>query len=863
MAEHSGARGTAANAVATANVGGVWGCFQGLASLVRTRSPELLGDQLQHLPAPEVFSTVLDFLPASALATLSISSSWCRRFADAEEVWRQACVKTWATKQHSARMRTAGGLVPSTRTWLSESARSSPTPGSSSSSSDSEDTWKARYIFALKDRHRCRILPEEQDSDSSHVDMHESEHSHSSVSSIPVLSTPMMEMDALSFRTLERGAGLGRRTRLVASEAAAAAAGLVDGRRRDLPRPRFLRTLRPPPPPLLHFGRRFADGPFLMPLPLPLAAVPLPTPPVVPRRRHASGCCLLEVPSLPFLLRVGPEFGSNLHHALRGKAYLSRVRAQARMEELQAESQFLEVEPSDELNGESQFCDGLRRDAGSGSGSTSQTEQPDWSILDEFEQDWTQTLEAKTGELETGENPAETSGLALVSTPTKKAPAQMVLGSPQTGEKTTQTAVHTLCSAGSETSNEHSKEQDEDVQGKEKHQELSLGKGDEQPLATDALNKCSVKQDADQMGFGTAPEEHSTSEDAILTLHKMQEQEDTLETDEHGRIEAEECQNVEKIFGLVADQECFGTAPEEHSTSEDAILTLHTVHEQEDTEEQNPQEIGEHARKEAEECQNVEKTPGFAAGQESFGTAPEDHYFMSEDAILTLHKVHKQKDTEEQDPQEIDEHGKDQEEAEECQNVEKTPGLVADQECFGTAREEHSTSEDAILTLHTVHEQEDTEEQVPQEIDEHAKDQQEAEECQNVEKTPGFAAGQESFGTAPEDHYFMSEDANNLKLDEVREQDDMTEQETEERGDKEDDESQRSMSHDASFTDRGVDTKQDVQGQGKGNEELVGKGTVPKGRKAGAVVPRAPRGSTGGKDRLPGRPGGAAGCFSD
>lgn len=132
----------------------------------------------------------------------SISSSWCRRFADAEEVWRQAelgmimrvkvtevawmmvdvdllhnhgsgssprktmrsstrrglstkpwfmvcwwllpwnwrcgsddpsfgsapmsaktpssiqpeaCVKTWATKQHSARMRTAGGLVPSTR----------------------------------------------------------------------------------------------------------------------------------------------------------------------------------------------------------------------------------------------------------------------------------------------------------------------------------------------------------------------------------------------------------------------------------------------------------------------------------------------------------------------------------------------------------------------------------------------------------------------------------------------------------------------------------------------------------------------------------------------------------------------------
>jgi hypothetical protein len=45
------------------------------------------------------------------------------------------------------------------------------------------------------------------------------------------------------------------------------------------------RHLRNPPP-----------GPFLMPLRLPLAAVPLPTPPVVPRRRHASGCSLLEAP---------------------------------------------------------------------------------------------------------------------------------------------------------------------------------------------------------------------------------------------------------------------------------------------------------------------------------------------------------------------------------------------------------------------------------------------------------------------------------------------------------------------------------------------------------------------------------------
>lgn len=63
------------------------------------------------------------------------------------------------------------------------------------------------------------------------------------------LPTPI-EIDALSFRHLDRPL---RRS-------AAAAAGLVDSRRRDLPRPRFLRTLRPPPPPLLHFGRRFADG---------------------------------------------------------------------------------------------------------------------------------------------------------------------------------------------------------------------------------------------------------------------------------------------------------------------------------------------------------------------------------------------------------------------------------------------------------------------------------------------------------------------------------------------------------------------------------------------------------------------------
>ena len=64
------------------------------------------------------------------------------------------------------------------------------------------------------------------------------------------------------------------------------------------------------------------------------------------------------------------------------------------------------------------------------------------------------------------------------------------------------------------------------------------------------------------------------------------------------------------------------------------------------------------------------------------------------------------------------------------------------------------------------------------------------------------------------------------------EQDDVEEQETEERGDaEEDDESQRSM-----FTDCRVDTKQDVQGQGTGNEEvneeLAGaKETLPAGER--------------------------------
>lgn len=432
----------------------VWrSCFQGLASFVRhsdRSEPREPRDELARLPAPEVLAAVLDFLSPSSLATLSIVSSWCRRFADAEEVWRQACVKTWATKQHSARM----------RSWLAEHCR---TPGSSTSSSSDgalEDTWKARYIFALKDRQRCRILPEElcwdsardeggrplprrwhlkmhlgrwvdkevifspgggslsdfdfrvlnfrvfqeipwrpqpgegpnedrvfsdgqEDEDESHEsrdshdgeasrrsvdsddvegdglgtsqasqasqasaphDEHEehdvdelqdsdgsadlpqiSERSHSSVSSIPVLSTPMMDMEGLSFRTLG-SRPLRRRAEI--AEAAAAAAGLVDSRRRDLPRPRFLRILRPPPPPLLHFGRRFADGPFLMPLPLPLAAVPLPTPPVVPRRRHASGCSLLEVPSLPFLLRVGrtPDWGWSLTPVVEGRVEAPNTR---------------------------------------------------------------------------------------------------------------------------------------------------------------------------------------------------------------------------------------------------------------------------------------------------------------------------------------------------------------------------------------------------------------------------------------------------------------------------------------------------------------------------------------------------------
>ncbi|CAJ1358141.1 unnamed protein product, partial [Effrenium voratum] len=54
----------------------------------------------------------------------------------------RTCLRTWATKQHSARI----------RSWLSE-----PKPGRG----DPEESWKARYVLALKDRHRCRILPEE------------------------------------------------------------------------------------------------------------------------------------------------------------------------------------------------------------------------------------------------------------------------------------------------------------------------------------------------------------------------------------------------------------------------------------------------------------------------------------------------------------------------------------------------------------------------------------------------------------------------------------------------------------------------------------------------------------------------------
>lgn len=129
----------------------------------------------------------------------------------------------------------------------------------------------------------------------------------------------------------------GRRAASEAAAAVAAAAGWVDGRGREmLPQPRFLRPLRPPPPPLLIFGRRFADGPFFMPLPRPLAAVPLPSPPQVPRRRRrrcSSGCSLLQVPSLPFLLRVGrtEDWGWSLAPVqAEGAAESPRDRAEGR-----------------------------------------------------------------------------------------------------------------------------------------------------------------------------------------------------------------------------------------------------------------------------------------------------------------------------------------------------------------------------------------------------------------------------------------------------------------------------------------------------------------------------------------------------
>ncbi|CAE8622186.1 unnamed protein product, partial [Polarella glacialis] len=101
--------------------------------------------------------------------------------------------------------------------------------------------------------------------------------------------------------------------RLAAADAAAAvgaATGWADGRHPELLRPRFLR------PPLAHLGRRFPQAalPFLMPLTLPLTAVPLPFPRQVPvldrrrrkwRHRQPSSFSLIRVPSLPFLLRVG------------------------------------------------------------------------------------------------------------------------------------------------------------------------------------------------------------------------------------------------------------------------------------------------------------------------------------------------------------------------------------------------------------------------------------------------------------------------------------------------------------------------------------------------------------------------------
>lgn len=109
--------------------------------------------QTSVLALQDVSVVTLAFVDAAALCRLACCSHLVRVTADADPIWRSACVRFWEDKQHTLYM----------RRWLagerpSGSGGPRPAPGPELGGPTS---WKERYAFALRDRHRCRIFREE------------------------------------------------------------------------------------------------------------------------------------------------------------------------------------------------------------------------------------------------------------------------------------------------------------------------------------------------------------------------------------------------------------------------------------------------------------------------------------------------------------------------------------------------------------------------------------------------------------------------------------------------------------------------------------------------------------------------------
>lgn len=119
--------------------------------------------KIEKLP-PDITLELLSMLGARSLAVYSSASTTFRQIVDTEPVWRQTCLQAWSRKQHSAHM----------RRWMAEPAHATASssrrllrPKGPVGVAAAARSWKERYVFALQDRNRRRILQEELCEDAS------------------------------------------------------------------------------------------------------------------------------------------------------------------------------------------------------------------------------------------------------------------------------------------------------------------------------------------------------------------------------------------------------------------------------------------------------------------------------------------------------------------------------------------------------------------------------------------------------------------------------------------------------------------------------------------------------------------------